>query len=73
MLEGSASVSPRRATKLFSGLPLARAALRFACACHASQYREIDHAPFIAHPIEVGALLRADGQPDEVDRRRPAS
>ena len=66
MLEGSASVSPRRATKLFSGLPLARAALTFASACHASQYREIDHAPFIAHPIEVGALLRADGQPDEV-------
>jgi hypothetical protein len=40
--------------------------LRFASARHAHQYREIDHAPFIAHPIEVGSLLRRDGQPDEI-------
>ena len=39
---------------------------KFASARHANQYREIDHAPFIAHPIEVGSLLHADGQPDEV-------
>ena len=26
----------------------------------------IDHAPFIAHPIEVGWRLRCNGQPDEV-------
>ena len=63
---GSATVRSRRATKSFPGLPMARAALRFASARHANQYREIDHASFIAHPIEVGSLLRADGQPDEV-------
>jgi HD domain len=55
----------RRATAQFAGLPITQAALRFASARHAGQYREIDHAPFIAHPIEVGSLLRRDGQPDE--------
>ena len=45
---------------------MAQAALKFASARHANQYREIDHAPFIAHPIDVGSLLRGDGQPDEV-------
>jgi len=56
----------RRASNSFRGLPIARAALRFASARHANQYREIDHEPFIAHPREVGALLLANGQPDEV-------
>ena len=56
----------RRASDSPRGLPIARAALAFASSRHANQYREIDHAPFIAHPIEVGALLLADGQPDEV-------
>ena len=51
---------------LFAGLPIAQAALRFARARHAGQRREIDHAPFIAHPIEVGCLLHGDGQPDEI-------
>ena len=55
-----------RATRLFPGLPVARVALTFASARHADQYREIDRASFIAHPIEVGSLLRAHGQPDEV-------
>jgi (p)ppGpp synthase/HD superfamily hydrolase len=45
---------------------MARAAFGFAAARHAGQYREIDGVPFIAHPIEVGRLLRADGQPDHV-------
>ena len=63
---GSAIVWSRRVTRLFRGLPVARAALTFASARHANQYREIDHAPFIAHPIEVGALLCANGQPDAV-------
>jgi (p)ppGpp synthase/HD superfamily hydrolase len=45
---------------------MAQAALRFARARHAGQRREIDHAPFIDHPIEVAWLLRRDGQPDEV-------
>ena len=65
-VSGSAIVWSRRATKLFPGLPIARAALTFASVRHADQYREIDRASFIAHPIEVGSLLRADGQPDEV-------
>jgi (p)ppGpp synthase/HD superfamily hydrolase len=50
----------------FTGLPLARAALEFASIRHANQCREIDDVPFIAHPIEVGELLRGEGQPDEV-------
>lgn len=50
----------------FAGLPMAQAALEFASVRHSGQYRDIDGAPFIAHPIEVGELLQADGQPDEV-------
>jgi (p)ppGpp synthase/HD superfamily hydrolase len=55
-----------RAADRFAGVPLAQAAVRFAYARHANQYRETDHAPFIAHPVEVGELLGDDGQPDEV-------
>jgi (p)ppGpp synthase/HD superfamily hydrolase len=40
--------------------------MRFARARHAGQHREIDHAPFIAHPIEVGRLLCRDGQDDAI-------
>ena len=65
-VSGSATVRSRRATNLFPGLPIARAAVKFASARHASQYRETDHAPFITHPIEVGCLLHWDRQPDEV-------
>ena len=65
-VSGSATVRSHRATDSFAGLPLAWAALKFASARHAGQCREIDHAPFIAHPIEVGSLLHGDGQPDEV-------
>jgi (p)ppGpp synthase/HD superfamily hydrolase len=50
----------------FVGLPIARAALRFAQLRHDGQYREIDHAPFIDHPLEVGWLLCWDGQSEEV-------
>ena len=63
---GSMTERSRRAAERFAGLPMAQAALRFARARHAGQYREIDHAPFIAHPIEVGCLLHGDGQPDEI-------
>ena len=45
---------------------MAQSAPEFASARHADQYREIDHAPFIAHPIEVGSLLHGDRQPEEV-------
>ena len=62
----TATVRPRRAAGQFAGLPMAHAAVRFARVRHAGQRREIDHAPFIAHPIEVGCLLHADGQPDEI-------
>ena len=65
-VSGSATVRSRRATNSFRGLPIARAAVKFASARHASQYRETDHAPFITHPIEVGCLLHWDRQPDEV-------
>ena len=47
-------------------MPIAQTALRFVSARHAGQRREIDHAPFIAHPIEVASLLRRDGQRDEI-------
>ena len=63
---GAATTRPRRGAGRFAGLPMAQAALRFARARHAGQYREIDHAAFIAHPIEVGCLLHGDGQPDEI-------
>ena len=59
----AAPARPRRAGRPFAGLPTARAALRFARARHAGQHREIDHAAFIAHPIEVGRPAL---------RRRPA-
>ena len=60
------TVRSHSATDSFAGLSTAQAALEFASTRHADQYREIDHAPFIAHPIEVGSLLKRDGQPDEV-------
>lgn len=63
---GTATARPQRAAGQFAGLPMAQAALRFARARHAGQRREVDHAAFIAHPIEVGSLLRRDGQPDEI-------
>jgi (p)ppGpp synthase/HD superfamily hydrolase len=62
----TATLRWRRATAQFAALPIAQAALRFAADRHAGQYREIDHAPFIVHPIEVGSLLRRDEQPDEI-------
>ena len=55
-----------RAADRSGDLPIVRTALEFASARHANQYREIDGAPFIVHPIEVGRLLDRDRQPDEV-------
>ena len=63
---GSATPRSRRGAGRFAELPIAWAAFEFAAARHAGQYREIDHAPFIAHPVEVGQLLDCDGHPDEV-------
>jgi HD domain len=53
-------------TDRFAGIRRAQAALKFASARHANQFRGTDHAPFIVHPIEVGWLLLCDGQPAEV-------
>ena len=63
---GTATARPRRGAGQFDRLPIAQAALRFASARHADQYRESDGAPFIVHLIEVASLLRRDGQPDEI-------
>ena len=46
--------------------PTTNAALAFASARHAGQYREVDRAPFIAHPIEVAWLLSRDGHLEHV-------
>jgi (p)ppGpp synthase/HD superfamily hydrolase len=62
----AAAVRRQGAAREFAGLPIAQAAIAFATVRHAGQHREIDHAPFITHPIEVAGLLRRDGQPDEI-------
>jgi DNA-binding CsgD family transcriptional regulator len=63
---GSAREGWRCPSQGFVGLPIAQAALRFAQVRHDGQYREVDHAPFMAHAIEVGWLLCWDGQSEEV-------
>jgi hypothetical protein len=47
-------------------LPLARDALLFAQELHRGQRRRSDAAPFILHPLEVAALLRATGHDEPV-------
>ena len=47
-------------------LPLTRAALEFALRRHAGQRRGGDQAPFVLHPLEVGALLSLAGYADDV-------
>jgi (p)ppGpp synthase/HD superfamily hydrolase len=47
-------------------LPLSRAALEFALRRHAGQRRGGDQAPFVLHPLEVGALLSLAGYADHV-------
>ena len=63
---GTATAQPRRGAGQFARLPIAQAALRFASRPPRPPVPGIDHAPFIAHPIEVGSLLRRDGQPVEI-------
>ena len=46
--------------------PLTREALAFADERHAGQRREVDGAPFVAHPLEVACLLHEAGYSDEV-------
>jgi (p)ppGpp synthase/HD superfamily hydrolase len=47
-------------------LPLARAAAAFARERHAGQQRQADGAEFVAHPLEVAALLERSHCPDHV-------
>lgn len=46
--------------------PLLRAAFEFARAAHAGQRLETDGAPYIHHPLAVGAMLHEAGFRDEV-------
>ena len=48
------------------GLPTASAAFEFTAERHAGQLREADAAPFLLHPLEVGALLHVFGYPEHV-------
>lgn len=47
-------------------LPLAGDAFEFTAERHAGQLREGDAAPFLLHPLEVGALLHVFGYPERV-------
>jgi (p)ppGpp synthase/HD superfamily hydrolase len=47
-------------------LPLTQAAVEFARERHSGQVRAIDGAPFIAHVIEVAAILERSHYPDHV-------
>src|SRR6476469_8280664 len=49
---------------LLAELPLARSAYLFARERHRGQRRESDNAAFIAHPLEVAALLETRGYPE---------
>jgi (p)ppGpp synthase/HD superfamily hydrolase len=47
-------------------LPLAQRAAEFAAHMHAGQQRSGDHAAFVAHPMEVAAMLDRGDYPDHV-------
>lgn len=47
-------------------LPLAAEAFEFTAERHAGQLREADAAPFLLHPLEVGALLHVFGYSERV-------
>lgn len=47
-------------------LPLASKAFEFTAERHAGQLREADAAPFLLHPLEVGALLHVFGYSERV-------
>jgi (p)ppGpp synthase/HD superfamily hydrolase len=61
----SAAKGVRRPSYL-DGLPSASAAFEFTAERHAGQLREADAAPFLLHPLEVGALLHVFGYPEHV-------
>jgi (p)ppGpp synthase/HD superfamily hydrolase len=49
-----------------AGRPAVRDAVDWAVRMHADQRRDVDHAPFVVHPLEVAALLHGRGLDDEV-------
>jgi (p)ppGpp synthase/HD superfamily hydrolase len=61
----SASTAVTRPSYL-DDLPLASEAFEFTAERHAGQLREADAAPFLLHPLEVGALLHVFGYPERV-------
>jgi (p)ppGpp synthase/HD superfamily hydrolase len=48
------------------GMPLASEAFEFTAERHAGQVRDSDAAPFLLHPLEVGALLHVFGYSERV-------
>ena len=62
----STLVPPELSHPFARGMPIASAAVGFAVERHAGQLRRADRAPFVMHPIEVGALLAQAGYADEV-------
>jgi (p)ppGpp synthase/HD superfamily hydrolase len=46
--------------------PVLRAAYEWAAQLHAAQLRDVDQAPYIAHPLEVAAMLASRGCDDAV-------
>ena len=48
------------------GLPKTQEALAFARRAHDGQWRRVDGAPFILHPLEVASLLYYAGAPDHL-------
>jgi (p)ppGpp synthase/HD superfamily hydrolase len=58
--------TPPFVPSLLAGRPLPRSAYLYARERHRGQRRESDHAPFIAHPLEVAALLETRGRPEAI-------
>jgi (p)ppGpp synthase/HD superfamily hydrolase len=63
MVQAAAALT---APSYLDDLPLARQAFEFIGERHAGQVREGDAAPFLLHPLEVGALLHVFGYPERV-------
>jgi (p)ppGpp synthase/HD superfamily hydrolase len=63
MLQATAALA---APSYLDDLPLAGQAFEFIAERHAGQVREGDAAPFLLHPLEVGALLHVFGYPEPV-------
>jgi (p)ppGpp synthase/HD superfamily hydrolase len=62
----STLIGADRSREFAAGLAQTQAALAYAEQLHEGQFRAVDGAPFIVHPIEVGMLLYESGAADEV-------